>query len=87
MADSKKKKNTSLGAVPLRPSGLMGKAARAIAGRVGKTNPSTPKKKNSKDTGGKTTAKSPAGVQKSKAQGEKEKAALRKKQQERMKKK
>lgn len=46
----------------------------------------TPKKKSvPKDTGGKTTATSPRGVKKTPTQGAEERAALRKKQAERVK--
>lgn len=80
------KKKTYIGSVPLKPSGLMGQAARKIAKRKASTSAASTAKKATRDTGGKTTAKSPPGVQKTKAQGAAEKAALRKKQLERAKK-
>lgn len=79
------KKKTPSGAAYVRNSGLLGKASSAI-GKSRSESSTSSSKKTSKDTGGKTTASTPKGLQKSKAQGEAEKAALRKKQQERAKK-
>jgi hypothetical protein len=63
-------------------TGMAKKTAETLKGRkaqIDKAVEGKTKKPAGKDTGGKTTAKSPPGIQKTKAQGTKEKEALKKK--------